>query len=250
MNNPYNLTNKNILITGASSGIGKACAVICAGLGANLFLTGRDSERLNQVVKDLSTGNEIKTFVADLSVQAEIEDLAGSCGKLDGFVNAAGILNYNLTRFITSETLSRTFSTNFFSLAILIKNLINKKKLNQNSSLVFIGSVSQKLGVPATAEYAGSKAALLAYSRVLATELGARKIRVNTVSPGLVETPMTLANNSALGENMLEEQSKSYPLGIGKPEDIGNLCAFLLSGASRWMTGTEIIIDGGHTLTR
>ena len=250
MNNPYNLTNKNILITGASSGIGKACAVICAGLGAKLILTARDSEKLNQVVNEIGTENEIQTFIADLSVQTEIENLAEFCGKLDGLVNAAGILNYNLIRFITSETLSKTFSTNFFSLAILIKNLINKKKINQNSSLVLISSVSQKLGVPATAEYAGSKAALLAYSRVLATELGARKIRVNTVSPGLVETPMTIANKSTLGESMLEEQSKSYPLGIGKPEDVGNLCAFLLSDSSRWMTGTEIVIDGGHTLTR
>lgn len=246
----YQLDNKSVLITGASSGIGKTCALICAGLGANLIISARSNDRLESVVKEVGRSTNISSVPADLSKPTDIESLADSCGKLDGIVHCAGVLNYNLSRFVTDRTLDATFQTNFFSIARLVKLLFDKKKMNTASSIVFVGSVSQKLGVPATAEYAASKAALTSYAKVLASEVAAKRIRVNTILPGLVETPMTLSNKTLVNPDMLGTQAKSYPLGIGKPEDVGYLCAFLLSDASKWMTGAEIVIDGGHTLTR
>jgi NAD(P)-dependent dehydrogenase (short-subunit alcohol dehydrogenase family) len=246
----YSLSDKKILITGASSGIGRKCALICAELGANLVVSGRSCERLKSLVDEIGPQRSTSLLTADLSVSTDVAKLAEFCGNLDGIVHAAGILKYNLTRFITDQTIGKTFETNFFSIARLIKLLSEKKKINTSSSIVFIGSISQKLGVPATGEYAASKAALVSYSKVLASELAKKKIRVNTILPGLVETPMTLSNDTLLDPNMLEVEAKSYPLGIGKPDDVGYLCAFLLSEASRWMTGSEIVIDGGYTLNR
>jgi NAD(P)-dependent dehydrogenase (short-subunit alcohol dehydrogenase family) len=246
----YSLRNKRILITGASSGIGRKCALICAELGANLILSGRSAVRLETVTKEIDGSNNPSFFVADLSVQTDVEKLAESCGALDGIVHSAGVLRYNLTKFVTKTSIETAFQANFFAIAHLTKALVAKKRINSGCSIVFIGSIAQNLGVPATAEYAASKGALLSYSRVLASELAPRKIRVNTILPGLVETPMTVTNDTLLDSGMLGNASKSYPLGIGKPEDVGYLSAFLLSEASKWMTGTEIVIDGGHTLTR
>jgi NAD(P)-dependent dehydrogenase (short-subunit alcohol dehydrogenase family) len=149
---------------------------------------------------------------------------------------------------LSSEKISAVFSTNFDSNVILSQKLIKKKLLNKKASLVFISSISSKLGISGTAMYASSKAALSAFSKVLASELASQGIRSNSICPGIVKTPMSEKANEVTSEEDIEKGASAYPLGYGEPADVAGLVMYLLSDVSKWMTGSDIIIDGGLTL--
>lgn len=239
--NLFSIREKNILVTGASSGIGKEIAIQCSKDGANVIITGRNVERLNETSLCIDSPSTI--ISCDLSDENDLAKLISQLPQLDGVVFCAGVVEYLPIKFINKNKIQNTLSVNFDSQVILTQQLIKHKKLNSNSSLIYISSIASKLGVAGTAMYASSKAALNAFMRVTASELASQKIRANSICPGIVITPM-----GKKAQEMSSDISKEYPLGLGQPIDIAGPCVFFLSDASRWITGTELIIDGGLIL--
>jgi len=236
------IKGKTILITGASSGIGREIAIQCHNNGAHVIITGRDLDRLKETSNKILNGHYL-SYCYDLSIEENIVELVDKLPKVDGVVFCAGLVEYLPIKFINKNKIQNTFSLNFDSQVILTQQLIKHKKLNVNSSLVYISSISSKLGVGGTAMYAASKAALNAFMKVTASELANQKIRANSVCPGIITTPM-----GQKAQNMTQDISKDYPLGLGQPVDVAESCLFFLSDASKWITGSELIIDGGLTL--
>lgn len=245
--NPFGLEGKQILVTGASSGIGKAIAIACAKMGASVIATARNEERLTETLSLMGTSGEHKTICADLTSQEDINNLIAELPKLDGVVYCAGTQETCITKLLCRETIDRVFDTNFFSVCNLNSAILSKKKLNKCSSIVIISSAAANyVAEVGNAAYSASKGALSSFARVLAVELVARGIRVNTLSPGMVRTP--LMHKFDVSEEEFAEDEKKYPLGYGEPEDVANAAIYLLSDASKWVTGTNILLDGGLTL--
>jgi len=249
MYNPFSLEKKTILVTGASSGIGRAAAIECSKMGASLIITGRNEERLNKTFEDLQGGGH-KKIACDLTSQENMEELAKQLPALNGIVHSAGINGGFLPfQFVSSQKLKEVFDINFFAPTLLSQTLIKTKKLQNNSSIVFIASVKGPVSVTvATSIYASSKSAVTAMAKSMALDLAPKKIRVNCVLPGMVETP--LINDDALTREQIDADIKSYPLKrYGKPEEIAYAVIYLLSDASVWVTGSNLVIDGGVTLS-
>lgn len=239
------LTGKHILVTGASSGMGKVFARMIAAEGAVVSLLARNEERLTQTLNSLN-GEGHKVFVCDLTDDEQIKKVATELNPIDGAVFCAGINDYVPLKFVSQSKIEPIFKTNFYSQVILTQSLVKKKQINKGASLVFISSLSSKLGVPGTLLYASSKAALDSAVRVMAAEMAPQGIRVNSICPGIVKTEMLSGTN--ISEEQFVEQEKEYPLGLGTPEDVGYAVLFHLSDGSRWLTGQSMIIDGGYSL--
>ena len=239
------LTGKHILVTGASSGMGKVFARMIAAEGAVVSLLARNEERLTQTLNSLN-GEGHKVFVCDLTDDEQIKKVATELNPIDGAVFCAGINDYVPLKFVSQSKIEPIFKTNFYSQVILTQSLVKKKQINKGASLVFISSLSSKLGVPGTLLYASSKAALDSAVRVMAAEMAPQGIRVNSICPGIVKTEMLSGTN--ISEEQFVEQEKEYPLGLGTPEDVGHAVLFHLSDGSRWLTGQSMIIDGGYSL--
>lgn len=248
MYNPFQLTGKTILITGASSGIGRATAIECSKLGATLIISGRNQERLQETFETLE-GEGHQMIIADLTAEEEVERLMAEIPNIDGAVFCAGIGKTITLQFASRKKLDPIFNTNFFSTVELMRLLQKKKKVNQSGSLVAIASIGGPFAINfGNGPYGAAKSALLTWSKFLAQELASRKIRVNCVCPGMVHTPL-VDTPGAFTQEELDEYIKSIPLHrFGEPKEIADACVFLLSDASKWMTGTELIIDGGTTL--
>lgn len=245
MDNLFDIEYKNILVTGASSGIGKEIAIKLNSLGANVIITGRNEERLNET-KDLmiyNLGTPVETYSCDLSKEDEIKKMVTELPKLDGIVFCAGVVEYYPIKFISPQKINNIFSVNLNSQILLTQQLIKNKKIKPNGSLVYISSIASKIGVAGTALYATSKAGLNGFVKVTASELANQKIRANSICPGIIQTPMT-----EKAKNVNDDLAKNYPLGLGETIDVVGPCIFLLSDASKWVTGTELIVDGGLTL--
>jgi len=244
--NPFSLQDKLILITGASSGIGRAVAIECSKSGASIIATGRNPERLNLTIADLEQASFHLGVQADLTVSEDISRLVSEVPVLDGAVFCAGVNDKTLVKMIDQDKIEKMFQTNVFSQMLLIKELIKKKKLHAGASLVMISSIASSYSTISNSLYAASKGAIESFVRVLALELAPRKIRVNAIRPGMVETP--ILESYALSEG-LEEFKKQFPLGrFGRPEEIAFGIVYLLSDASQWITGSFLTIDGGITL--
>lgn len=244
--NPFSLSNKSILVTGASSGIGRAVAIECSKSGASIIATGRNQERLEQTLGDLEQIGSHIAIQADLAVSEDVSRLVSEIPVLDGAVFCAGVNDKTLVKMIDQEKIEKMFQTNVFSQMLLIKELIKKKKLNAGASLVMISSIASSYSTISNSLYAASKGAVESFVRVLALELAPRKIRVNAIRPGMVETP--ILESYALSES-LEDFKKQFPLGrFGRPEEIAYGIMYLLSDASQWTTGSFLTIDGGITL--
>ena len=229
--NPFSLSGKTVLITGAASGIGRATAIECCRMGAEVIITDINPDGLEETFRQLpeQNGTHIR-IVADLTKEEEIESLADRLPRLDGCVNNAGIMKLVLTPFLTTEIIERIQKINLIAPMMLTRNLIKKKKMKNPSSIVFTAS-------------AGGDA----FMRTTALELGGKGIRCNSVNPGMVET--NLIRSGQLSGEQLEKDKKNYPLGrYGQPSDIAYAIVYLLSDASSWMTGTALKIDGGMTL--
>jgi NAD(P)-dependent dehydrogenase (short-subunit alcohol dehydrogenase family) len=247
MYNPFFLDEKTILVTGASSGIGKAIALECSKMGASVVITGRNEERLAQTFELLEGGNH-KKVVCDLSSEESIIDLSEQLSGLNGIVYAAGIVKTLPFQFISSKEIKNIFDVNFFAPVLLSQSLIKAKKIVKDASIVFISSIDGTVAVhTGNSMYAASKGAVTAISRNMAVDLAPKNIRVNCILPGTVETPLIHAGD--ITQEQLNENAKLYPLKrFGKPEEIAYAAIFLLSDASAWTTGANLVIDGGYTL--
>ena len=244
--NPFSLEGKNIFVTGAASGIGRATAIECAKMGAKVIVTDRTEERLNETLNQLE-GNGHQMIIADLNIPEDINALVEECPALNGLVNNAGIVKGKPVGHLKLEDLQDVYQINVFGAASLTKGLLRKKKLAKGSSIVFTSSISTYLSAAGLSVYASSKAAINAYMRTCALELGTKGIRCNSVLPGTVETPFI--DGVFFSEDDKKQDLKLYPLErYGKPTDIAYGIVYLLSDASAWVTGTELVIDGGRML--
>ena len=232
--------NKNILVTGSTGEIGSKISHELFLKNANIFVTSRNEKDLKNFEKKYDCKSNY--IVADLKSNKDIKELALKLPNLNGIVLNAGTLNYCPVKDINYEKMLDIFQINFFSNVLLIKELLTQKKIEKNCSIVIIGSISSMIGTPATSIYTASKAALSSFSKVLASELLSRKIRVNTVSPGIINTKMTKEINQ------FSELKESYPFGLGDVEDVSNQVLFLLSDKSKWTTGSNFTLDGGYFL--
>ena len=247
-NNPFSLVNKTILITGASSGIGKATAILCSEMGAKLVITGRTESKLNQVLESL-TGVGHQKIVLDFENVNTISTLVSVVEQLDGIVQSAGILETIPMAFTNAEKLSRIMKINFETPFNITQQLLKSKKINKGCSIVFVSSLS---GISTVASgisaYSASKGALCSSVRVMALELASKKIRVNTVCPGMVKTEMNTESGNLTEEQLLDDEIRNYPLGYGSPEQVASSIVFLLGHGSSWITGTNLVIDGGASI--
>lgn len=247
MKNPFILENKTILITGAASGIGKATAIQCADFGAKVILVDLNDEGLKET-KEIIGAESTETYVVDLTKIDALVELVSFLPKLDGVVSNAGIVLSLLARFSEQKDMERIFNINTFSHINLINQLISQKKINRSASIVFTSSMSGVYcGLAGGSLYGATKSAILGYSKALAIELAPRGIRVNTIHPGMIETNLT--QGTILSQELLEDDAKNYPLGrYGKPEEIAYGIVYLLSDATVWMTGSQLLIDGGYSI--
>lgn len=239
---PFSLDGKRILVTGASSGIGRQIAIACAQMGAQLLVTGRNDERLQDTLRELAGEGHV-AVVADLSQQAGIDTIVEQAGVLHGVAHAAGISKLVPFRLIGQSHLDEIFNANTYAPILLTKGLLAKKRIAAHGSILFISALSSHSGALATAGYAASKSALLGAMRSLALEVAKQGIRANCLSPGYVRTPL-LEGLQGSGGNM-DELFALTPLGMGEPEDIASTAVFFLADASRWITRNYFIIDGG-----
>jgi len=242
---PFSLENKTILITGASSGLGAATAMECSKVGAKLILVGRNEERLNNTFTKLNGQDHIQITI-DLIQEEKLNQLTKELPKLDGLVLSAGITITKPIKFISKDNIDEIFQINTVSPMLLIQKLIKSKKMNSGSSVIFISSIAIAKAYLANSIYSASKGAVNSFSKVLALELAPRKIRSNCIEPGIIPTKMSL--NGTFSEEQLLEDEKNYPLGFGEPNDVAHGCIYLLSDASKWVTGAVLKIDGGVTL--
>ena len=245
MTGTLSMQGKHILVTGASSGMGKVFARMIASQGGHVSLLARNEERLTNTLDSLE-GDGHQVVVCDLTDEEQLKTAVTDMPVFDGIVFCAGINEFVPVKFIKQEKINRMFQTNFFSQLLLLQMLLKKKLVNRGASIVFISSVSSVMGVQGTLLYAASKGAINSAVRVLASELAGQMIRVNAILPGIVKTEMLAGTN--ITEEQFTEQEKLYPLGLGTPEDVGNAVLFHLSDSSRWLTGQCMILDGGLTL--
>ncbi|MGZ3932152.1 MAG: SDR family NAD(P)-dependent oxidoreductase, partial [Bacteroidia bacterium] len=239
MPTPFHLHHKTVLITGASSGIGRQAAIDASKMGAAIMLVGRDEARLKETLAQLE-GSSHKHFVCDLTDAAAIQQLAAELPALDGIVHCAGIVKPFPVMFIDEKRIAETLKINLHSPMLIMTALTAKKKISKNCSVVFISSVSSLYPHAGGALYSISKAGIEAYSRSLALEYVSKGLRSNCIAPALIKTPMyEFAEKSMTSMDMDEHIKENYPLGLGLPEDVSNMIVFLLSEASRWITGKK-----------
>lgn len=244
---PFALDNKRILITGAASGIGRATALLCAQMGADVILIDLNEHGVNIVSKEIGKESTLVQAL-DLTNQQLLEERISMLPKLDGVVSNAGIVYSLLAKFNEPEDAEKIFRVNTFSHINLVQGLIKAKKLNKGASIVFTSSMSGVYcGLVGGSLYGATKSALAGFAKALAIELAPRGIRVNTIHPGMIETALT--KNTSLSQDVLDEDAKNYPLGrYGRPEEIAAAMVYLLSDASAWMTGSQLLIDGGYSV--
>jgi len=243
----FSLAGRNVLVTGASSGIGRACARLCGQAGATVILTGRDTARLETAASAMQA-DRCRIFAADLTEETGVAGLVDSLEPIDGLVMCAGINDVFPVRFAARKKVTPIFETNFFSQVELLRLLVKKKKLSACASVVAISSIGGNdtfsIG---QAAYGASKAALLSWMKYAAKELAPNGIRVNCILPGHVDTPMN--EGLAFTAEQLDAYRETIPLKrFGTPDDVACGAVFLLSDASSWMTGSQLKIDGGATL--
>lgn len=245
--NPFSLTGKIILITGASSGIGRATAVECARLGAQLIISGRNSDRLNETFISLK-GSGHSQFVADLSEMEQLEAFCMAIPSIDGLVHCAGIQKTMLVQHIKPEEMQSIFNVNLFAPTYLTSLLLKNRRINKGASVVMLSSIDGPItSHVGNSIYSASKAAITSMAKTMALEFSPRQIRVNCVLPGMTETPMI--NIDEITEEQINADKTKYPLKrYGKPEEIARAVVYFLSDASSWTTGSTLVVDGGYSL--
>lgn len=247
MGNPFSLEGKFILVTGASSGIGRSIAIECSKMGAKLIITGRNKNRLAETFSMLEGMNNIQ-YSADLTKEEEIKSLVDFIPKIDGFVSNAGIIKPQILQMSKVEDIYQIIEINTMAPILLTRLLVQNKKINKGGSLVYISSINgNNCSSYGSSIYGASKSALSGFIKGIALELSVRNITVNCINPGMIET--SLFENTGIGYEELELDRLKYPLKrYGKPEEIAYATIYLLSEAAGWITGSNLLIDGGFTL--
>ena len=245
MNNPFSLAGKTILVTGASSGIGRGIAIACAGMGAQVVLTARNTTRLQETLSALE-GEGHCIIPADLTDVAQRTKLVEQLPMLQGVVHCAGVGSRVPCKMLTQDDLDYVMKPNAEAPMLLQAELLSEKKVAKQASIVFVASAAATMPAVGNAVYSASKAAIIAYAKCLAQELAPRMVRVNCISPTMVWTDLA---TSTLSMEQLKEVEKKYPLGsLGTPEDIAYLAVYMLSSSSNWMTGSNVEITGGSQI--
>ena len=248
--NPYSLEGKTVLITGASSGIGRTTAIECSKMGANVIITARNEERLKSTLESLSTesGQTHQMVLADLSSEEGVNALVDELPHLDGVSLNAGIVKTLPVKFINKDDLTDVLNVNMMGPILLAQRLLKKKKITRGSSVVFTSSIGGvMISTVGNTMYGVSKGGLNAFMKGMALEMASIGIRSNSVNPGFVATNILSAGT--ISEEDLKKNVAAYPLGrFGKPEDIAYAIIYLLSDASSWVTGHTLVIDGGVIL--
>lgn len=246
--NPFSLEGKTILVTGASSGIGRAIAIECSKMGAHVVITARNEVRLNETL-GMMAGEGHLSISADLADEDSIVRLVEQMPQLNGIVHNAGMAHRAPCKMVRKEQLEQVMGTNFEGPVMLQKYLMKKKKIEKEASIVFIASRAPFAPASGNAVYAASKGAMLGYAKCLGLEVAPQKIRVNSICPAMIWTDLVAKDAEQTGEDYQAAQER-YPLKrFGKPEDVAYLAVYLLSDASQWMTGSQIDITGGGELT-
>lgn len=242
--NPFSLIGKRILITGASSGIGRVAAIECSRLGATLIISGRNKDRLEKTFSDLEgTNHEMR--ICDLNESDSLLEMVNSLPSLNGLINNAGFTRIVPIKFIDEDVFKQLLQIDTIAPILLLKNLIKQKKLQSGASIVFTSSLSGIARVsPGNSMYASCKGAISAFIKGAARELADKKIRVNAICPAMIDTG--ILESGTISQAQLEEDRLRYPLKrYGRPEDVAWAMVYLLSDASSWVTGTNMILDGG-----
>ncbi len=248
----FSLKRKNILITGASSGIGRQCAITASQFGANVAMVARDVEKLKGTLKLLDeTGNHL-FFSKDIThfdcLDEIVKEIVRNVGRLDGFIHSAGVQVTMPIKNMKPDVYDKIMKINVISGFELARIISKKSNINHDgASFIFISSTMGLVGAPGIVGYSMSKGAIVSGVRSLAMELANKNITVNCVAPGMIMTELMKDYLSKLNKEQVEARIEGYPLGLGKPEDVANVCVFLLSDAARWITGTTISVDGGYT---
>ena len=241
--NPFSLKGKTVLITGASSGIGRGIAITCSKMGAKVVVNGRNEDRLNMTLSQMDGDNHV-AVIGDLTDDSKLHSLVERLPKLDGVVHSAGIGSRVLCKNIVGEDIEQVMGINFKAPVMLQTEILRQKKMNKGGSIVFVASISNDSPSVGNALYSASKGAIISYANCLQLELAPRQIRVNCISPAMVWTDLII--KGGLTEEELREDEQKYPLKrYGNPEDVAYLSVYLLSDASTWMTGSNVKISGG-----
>ncbi len=250
MSNPFSLQGKTILVTGASSGLGRSTAIECSKMGATVIVNARNETRLDETLS-MMEGTGHKKIVADISKDEGVSSIINNVTKLDGFVHSAGALGMTPIKYINREKLQNVIDINTYAPILLTTAFLKKKIIGNGASVVIIASMyGVCVGNVGEVIYSTSKAALSGFTKNAAFELGKQDIRVNTICPGVILTDMVqISNDTFTAEDYHKAMTERYPLKkLGKPEDVAWGAIYLLSDASRWVTGTNLIIDGGYTI--
>lgn len=251
MDNPFSLKDNIFLVTGASSGIGRRISISISEMGGRVLITGRDNNKLFETYKMLSNKTEHMIEVFDLDNLNQIPQWISTVVKnnnikLDGFVHCAGISILKPLIVLNYKDLDSVMKINLYAGLELLKTIAKPNISNKGSSFLFIASVAGLLGEPGALAYSTSKAAIISAVKTSAMELSKYKHRVNCIAPGMVETPMLQQYRKTLGDEQIDLLEKKFPLGIGDSGDVANAAVFLLAKASKWITGTTLIVDGGY----
>lgn len=245
--NPVSLAGKTILVTGASSGIGRATAIECALLGAKLIITARNEQRLAETMSMLEGEGHV-SIIADLSNPEDVDNIVASLPVLDGIVNNAGMNKILPIQFVTSAELIMTLQVNAISPIMLTQGILKKKKLGKGGSIVFVSSIAgHTRSSVGNSMYCASKGAITGFVKCIAKELAAKKIRCNEILPGQADT--AIMSHGAVSDEQMNEMTSRIPLKrLGNPDEIAKSITFLLSDAASYITGSSLIVDGGLSL--
>ena len=246
MNNPFSLQGKTILVTGASSNIGRQIAVKCSEMEARVFLSARSEERLNETLSRMD-GDGHQLVPCDLSNEESISQLVDMMPELDGAIMCAAIFRTTPIRNNRRKYTEEMFNTNTFSNIDLVQLLLKNKKIKDGGSILFISSVAAYRPYAGNALYSATKGAINSFCQVLAIEQGSRKIRANCISPGIIKRDERVKEWAVTKEELEKEESR-FPLGFGHTEDIAYAAVYMMSDASKWVTGTNMIVDGGQSI--
>ena len=241
--NPFSLEGKTILVTGASSGIGRGIAVTCSMMGAKVIINGRNVAKMQETI-GLMEAEQSQMIAGDLTDETALKELVLSLPKLDGVVHCAGMGQRIPCKDLQKANVDQVMGVNFKAPVMLQAELLRQKKINKAASIIFIASIASWSPSFGNSIYSASKGAIVSYANCLAIELAPRNIRVNCISPAMVWTDLILCDGT--DEEQLKEDEQKYPLKrYGRPEDIANLAVYMLSDASAWMTGSNVKISGG-----
>ena len=249
--NPFSLENKVVVVTGASSGIGRQCAISCSAMGAKVVLIARNEERLNETLSQMhGEGHFIVPF--DLTcfddIKQCVKNIVEHCGPINGVLNCAGISTTLPLKLVSKEQLDKFFYTNVYSAIELSREVCRISNVSkEGASIVFFSSIMGCVGESGKSLYSMTKGALISATKSLACEFAHRNIRFNAVSPGAILTPINENLPHMKDPELRKDLEDKHLLGLGKTEDVANACIYLLSDASRWVTGTNMIVDGGYT---